>query len=97
MNNKYSLFKNNNVKNNNKMYCKIDNNDYVFKKKEYKEIKNILDKLFKSSKYVFNIPVIIKTNNNIYDTKIIGKRKNSIITENMIEIPIIEICDLIIK
>ena len=56
-----------------------------------------LNKLFKSSKYIFNIGVIIKTNRKDYDTKIIGKIKNSIITIDNDEIPIIEIEDIIIK
>lgn len=56
-----------------------------------------IKKLFKSSRYVFNIGVIIKTKKKDYDTKIIGKIKNSLITEDDIEIPIIEIEDIIIK
>ena len=56
-----------------------------------------IKKLFKSSRYVFNIGVIIKTAKKEYDTKIIGKVKNSLITFENDEIPIIEIEDIIIK
>ena len=54
-------------------------------------------KLFRSTKYVFNIGVIIKTSKKDYDTKIIGKVKNSIITYDNDIIPIVEIEDIIIK
>ena len=56
-----------------------------------------LNKLFKSNRYVFNIGVIIKTKKKDYDTKIIGRIKNSIITMEDDVIPIIEIDDIIIK
>lgn len=56
-----------------------------------------IKKLFKSTKYVFNIGVIIKTKKKEYDTKIIGKVKNSLITFENEEIPIVEIEDIIIK
>ena len=54
-------------------------------------------KLFKSSRYIFNIPVLIKTNQKDYDTKIAGKMKNSLVTVDNDVIPIIEINDIIIK
>ena len=60
-------------------------------------VESKLKKLFRSTRYVFNIGVIIKTKKKEYDTKIIGKMKNSIITEDNIEIPIVEIEDIIIK
>ena len=68
----------------------IDNNSNL-------TVEEKIKKLFKSSRYVFNIGVIIKTKKREYDTKIIGKIKNSLITEEDIEIPIVEIEDLIIK
>lgn len=54
-------------------------------------------KLFKSSRYVFNINVLIKTDKKDYDTKIAGKVKNSLVTVENEVIPIIEINDIIIK
>lgn len=54
-------------------------------------------KLFKSSRYVFNINVLIKTDKKDYDTKIAGKVKNSLVTVDNEVIPIVEINDIIIK
>ena len=54
-------------------------------------------KLFKSSRYIFNINVLIKTDKKDYDTKIAGKVKNSLVTVDNEVIPIIEINDIIIK
>ena len=53
--------------------------------------------LFKSSRYIFNINVLIKTDKKDYDTKIAGKVKNSIMTVDGEIIPIIDINDIIIK
>lgn len=54
-------------------------------------------RLFKSSRYVFNINVLIKTDKKDYDTKIAGKVKNSLVTVDNDVIPIVEINDIIIK
>lgn len=54
-------------------------------------------RLFKSSRYIFNIGVIIKTDKKDYDTKIAGKMKNSLVTIDNEVIPIVEINDIIIK
>ena len=67
------------------------------KKTDNISVSEKLNKLFKSNRYVFNIGVIIKTKKKDYDTKIIGKIKNSIITMEDDVIPIIEIEDIIIK
>lgn len=48
--------------------------------KSKKDIIRDIDELFKKYKYVFNVGVIIKTNNEIYDTKIIGRNDNSLLT-----------------
>lgn len=60
-------------------------------------VEDKIKKLFRSNRYVFNIGVIIKTKNEEYDTKIIGRIKNSLITAEEEVIPIIEIEDIIIK
>lgn len=60
-------------------------------------VEDKIRKLFKSSRYVFNINVIIKTDKKVYNTKIAGKIKNSLITVENEIIPIIEINDIIIK
>lgn len=88
----------NNVKNN--------RNEYHIKENEVKKqvypdddstVEQKLRKLFRSSRYVFNIGVIIETANRTYDTKIAGQVKNSIVTVEGEVIPIIEIKNIIIK
>lgn len=54
-------------------------------------------KLLRSSRYIFNIGVEIKTSKKIYDTKIAGKVKNSLVTVDGEVIPIVDIEDIIIK
>lgn len=56
-----------------------------------------LKKLFQSRRYIFNIGVEIITKRKVYDTKIAGKVKNSIVTIDGEVIPMIEIEDIIIK
>ena len=73
------------------------NNNIDVKKYDNLSVDDKIKKLFKSSRYVFNIGVIIKTKKKEYDTKIIGKVKNSLITFENEEIPIVEIEDIIIK
>lgn len=60
-------------------------------------VEDKIKKLFKSSRYIFNIGVIIKTDKKDYDTRIAGKVKNSLVTVNNDIIPIVEINDIIIK
>lgn len=54
-------------------------------------------KLLKSSRYIFNIVVEIKTSKKTYNTKIAGKVKNSLVTVDGEVIPIVDIEDIIIK
>ena len=60
-------------------------------------VEDKIKKLFKSSRYIFNINVLIKTDKRDYDTKIAGKVKNSLVTVDNDVIPIVEINDIIIK
>lgn len=94
------MFKNNIDKShiNNKEVCYVSKEKVIESNKINTEtVEEKIRKLFKSSKYVFNIGVIIKTKKKTYDTKVIGKIKNSLITEDNETIPIIEIEDIIIK
>ena len=79
----------------------INNKNISYVRKDKKEntidIVDKLDKLFKSSRYVFNIGVIIKTKDNVYDTKIMSRNRNNILTVNDEVIPIKDIYSLIIK
>lgn len=87
-----------NIKNNRNEY---HINDNIIKNEVYKDdgstVEQKLRKLFKSSRYIFNIGVIIETSNKTYDTKIAGQVKNSIVTVDGEVIPIIEIKNIIIK
>jgi len=64
----------------------INNNkevDYVSNSKEKDITPNVfstIDKLFSSTRHTFNIPVIIKTKDKEYNTKIAGRIKDYIIT-----------------
>ena len=82
---------------NNKICITSNKEDTVNKKNDVLTVEEKIKKLFKSNRYVFNIGVIIKTKKKDYDTKIIGKIKNSLITEKEEVIPIVEIEDIIIK
>lgn len=89
--------------NNRNVYYSLNDKEALNRNKDIDNIDNLnkveekLKKIFKSSKYVFNIGVIIKTDKKDYDTKIAGKIKNSIITVDNEIIPIIEINDIIVK
>ena len=100
-----NLYKNDNICDikNNKKFCYVDEEE---KNKEVSSNKYVNDnstveeklrKLFRSSRYVFNIGVIIETDRHTYDTKIAGQVKNSIVTVDGDVIPIIEIKNIIIK
>lgn len=62
--------------NNNKKIHKINNKDiecnYL--------VKDVLDSIFNTKGYVFNKEVIIKTNDNLYDTYIVSKNNNYLLT-----------------
>ena len=62
---------------NNKESDYATNSDSVIKDENVLET---LNKLFSSTRHTFNIPVIIKTKNKVYDTKIASKINNYIIT-----------------
>lgn len=95
------VFKNNNINTtNNKKICYLsdkDNNLNNYRNKDSFSVEDKIKKLFKSSRYIFNINVLIKTNKKDYDTKIAGKVKNSLVTVDNDIIPIVEIEDIIIK
>ena len=69
----------------------------ITKKESSLDILDKLDKLFNSSRYIFNIGVIIKTKDKVYDTKIMSRNKSSVLTINDEIIPIKDIHSLIIK
>lgn len=100
-----NLYKNENICDvkNNKKVCYVEEKGIVdeVKTTRYSDdnstVEEKLRKLFRSSRYVFNIGVIIETERHTYDTKIAGQVKNSIVTVDGEVIPIIEIKNIIIK
>ncbi len=82
----------------NKIDKNIHNNkemDYV--KKSNKNIKEILNIIFNGEGYSYNKEVIIETNNKVYDTYIITRTKNNIVTLEDKIININDIKDIKIK
>ena len=82
----------------NKIDKNIHNNkemDYV--KKSNKNIKEILNIIFIGEGYSYNKEVIIETNNKVYDTYIITRTKNNIVTLEDKIININDIKDIKIK
>jgi hypothetical protein len=90
-NNKKVFYANNNVSSDRSNKTEEITNDSLT------TVEEKIRKLFKSSRYIFNINVLIKTNKKDYNTKIAGKVKNSIVTTDGEVIPIIDINDIIIK
>ena len=82
----------------NKIDKNIHNNkemDYV--KKSNKNIKERLNIIFNGEVYSYNKEVIIETNNKVYDTYIITRTKNNIVTLEDKIININDIKDIKIK
>lgn len=62
-----------------------------------KDIGLLIDGLFNNEKKVYNIPVIIDTSNKSYDTYLVARTKDYILTINRDKIPIDEIISIKIK
>lgn len=82
-----SIYQNNLTKDifNNKKKC------YCEKKSEEPPIDNIINEVFSTLGYPYNIELEIKTKDKIYNTSLIAKTKTSIITIDNDTIPISEI------
>ncbi len=89
--------------NNKRVFYASENKETLVKNDDtnsYRSLSTVeekIRKLFKSSRYIFNINVIIKTDKKDYNTQIAGRIKNSIVTVDNDVIPIVEINDIIIK
>lgn len=91
------IYKNNINKkiNNNKKICYLKNiNNQVEEIKENNNIEEILEEIFNGLGYSYNIPVLIETKNNKYETSLITKTKNNIVTIDNDIIPIKEIINI---
>ena len=58
------------------------------------EISDFLDELFNSTKYVFNIPVMIETSTKTYETGIISRIGGVLLTLDRDKIPISEVVSI---
>lgn len=87
--------KNIGIKNNNKSISYVRN--HTLKQESKIDILSKIDSLFKSTRYIFNIGVIIKTKDRVYDTKIMSRNNNSLLTVDDDVIFIKDIYELIIK
>ena len=91
------------IKNNNEIYMttketqnKEEKNNEKMKFNE-KTIEQKINEIIKSNKYIYKIPVMIKLNDKVVETNIIGKNKTNIITINNELIKIEDIKDIEIK
>ena len=88
------------IKNNLNVYYVKGSNEFSFSStKEEKsndeiDINQKINKIFKTGRHSFNIPVEIITKNKVYNTKIAGKIRNNIITLDNDVIRIEDIIDI---
>ena len=83
------IYKNNNInpKDNNKKICHLK--EEIINNKE-----DILNEIFNGLSHPYNIEVLIKTNNKIYETYLVSKTKKNIITLDNDVIPIDSILNI---
>lgn len=81
---------------NNKRTCYIKDEEQNIRTEIDKtpEVEQILDEIFSGLGYSYNIPLIIKTKTSIYQTSLISKTKNNVITLDNVVIPISEIISI---
>ena len=82
----------NKIINNNKDKCLVTTENKVIKKENINEIS--LDEIFNGIGYSYNIPLNIKTKNKEYNTSLVAKTNNNVITIDNDIIPINEIITL---
>lgn len=78
--------------NNNKKVCYLKNIDEY--QQESKSIEDTLDTIFNGMGYAYNIPVVITTKNKVYNTSLISKTKDNIITLDNDVISLSEVLDI---
>lgn len=80
---------------NNKTVYRFKNEDSNYESIQNKNtVANTLDEIFNGIGYSYNIPVIIKTNAKTYETTLVAKTANNIVTIDNEIIPINEIISL---
>lgn len=80
--------------NNNKTTCYIKNENTKIESMSNQDISKLLDEVFSGIGYSYNIPLTIKTKQNIYNTSLIARTKNNIITLDNDTIPLNEIISI---
>ncbi len=87
-----------NIKNNKTVY-RFKNEDTTNPplKEKSKSIKDTLDEIFNGIGYAYNIPVMIKTSTKTYDTTLVARTENNIVTIDNELISIKEINSIEIK
>lgn len=82
------------INNNKKVYygMKLEESGVVEESATTKEeIETLIDDIFSLPTYSFNIPLLIHTKNKVYDTSLIARRNNSLLTFDNDIIPLAEI------
>lgn len=85
---------NKNINNNEKYYYSANNKKNKNEINEPKNIRKIINSIFLSPNYIYKANVIIKTKNAEYETKIIGRNKEYLITMDNKTIKIDDIIDI---
>ena len=90
----------------NKIEKKINNNNkFFYSANKHKEndnaepvdVRKKINEIFSSTNYIYKASVLIKLSDKTFNTKIIGRNKNYLITMDNKTIPIDEIKDISIK
>lgn len=82
---------------NNKNVCYLKDDMSQPQKEDNQSIETTLDKIFSGIGYSYNIPVLIETPTKVYDTSLVAKTSNNIITLDNEIIPLTNITSLKIK
>lgn len=82
---------------NNKNVCYLKDDVPLPQKENTQSIETIIDKIFSGVGYSYNIPVLIETPTKVYDTSLVAKTSNNIITLDNEIIPLTSITALKIK
>ena len=86
---------------NNKQICYLKNEEIVDKistiEEQEKNLDEVLNQIFNGLGHSYNIPVEITTKNKVYETGIVTKTKNKIVTLDNDVIPIENILNIEIK
>lgn len=81
--------------NNNKQLCYLENDEVRLQEtKNIKTTEEVLNEIFSGIGYSYNIPVTIKTKDKTYNTSLIAKTKNNLITLDNELIPLSEIISI---